>query len=235
MSNFIRDKPLRKTAVESTENDSDQEFIADSDENNSGSDSDLGSGKLKKRRIAFHSTLSESSDEIERMNKNEYKRSSRRVLRRKNEKKEDESENSSASSTEELSQKLQNLASSSSEEERQSQTKKRRKRNKMTISSSSSEDEKPPKKIQQRRTRRTTRQNRYSFFFEIYFLKTIKEFEKSLSQSRATKINRQLRIWPQVMKNLKSQRIRNLFRLRLHCGEISLRENIKPVLNLLFH
>ena len=49
MSNFIRDKPLRKTAAESYENDSDQEFIADSDENNSGSDSDLGSGKLKKK------------------------------------------------------------------------------------------------------------------------------------------------------------------------------------------
>lgn len=49
MSNFFRDKPLRKTAAESYENDSDEEFIADSDEKNSGSDSDLGSGKLKKK------------------------------------------------------------------------------------------------------------------------------------------------------------------------------------------
>lgn len=49
MSNFFRDKPLRKTAAETYENDSDQEFIADSDENrSSGSESHAGSGKLKK-------------------------------------------------------------------------------------------------------------------------------------------------------------------------------------------
>jgi len=143
------DKPLRRTAAESYENESDQEFIADSEENYSGSDSDVGS---------------ESSDEIERMNKNQYKRSRQRVLRRQNEKKEDDSEISSASSTEELSQKLQKLASSSSDEEKQPQSIKRRKRNK--ISSSSSEDEMPPKKIQQRRTRRTTRQNRYTIFLK---------------------------------------------------------------------
>ena len=46
MSNFIRDKPLRRTAAEPYENESDQEFIADSEENYSGSDSDVGSGKL---------------------------------------------------------------------------------------------------------------------------------------------------------------------------------------------
>ena len=49
MSNFIRDKPLRKTAAEGYENDSDREFIADSSDDkddDSQSDSELGSGRL---------------------------------------------------------------------------------------------------------------------------------------------------------------------------------------------
>ncbi|CAG5087804.1 Oidioi.mRNA.OKI2018_I69.PAR.g11638.t2.cds [Oikopleura dioica] len=164
MSNFIRDKPLRKTAAEGYENDSDREFIADSSDDkddDSQSDSELGS---------------DSSDAVERMNREEYKRSTRKVTRRGRVKKEIESEITSASSSDEITiKKKRKVMSSSSDEEapppvdappKPAPKRSKRKRNLSSSeeeaneqnSADSSED--ATKATPLRRSRRKTRQNR---------------------------------------------------------------------------